>query len=106
MLPGDGNAKKEGKGAGSIALTLGERTDKGVKAIVVVMVPPNGEAEIAGIEPGERLLAVSGFEVRSIEAARKRLSGPLSEDVVVTVVADEEGAKPRRLRVRRERVRR
>ena len=74
--------------------------------MVVVMVPPNGEAEIAGIEPGERLLAVSGVEVHSIEAARKRLSGPLSEDVVVTVQSDDEGAKPRRLRVRRERVRR
>jgi hypothetical protein len=106
MLPGENTAKKEGKAAGSIALTLGERTDKGNKVVVVVMVPPNGEAEIAGIEPGERLLAVSGVEVRSIEAARKRLSGPLSEDVVVTVVADDENAKPRRLRVRRERVRR
>lgn len=105
-LPGEGGAKKDAKGAGSVAITLGERSDKGGKAVVVVMVPPNGEAEIAGIEPGERLLAVSGHEVRSIEAARKRLSGPLSEDVVVTVVADEEGAKPRRLRVRRERVRR
>lgn len=106
MLPGEGTTKKDPKGAGSIALTLGERTEKGSKFVVVVMVPPNGEAEIAGIDPGERLLAVSGVEVRSIEAARKRLSGPLSEDVVVTVVRDEEGAKPRRLRVRRERVRR
>ena len=106
MLPGEGNGKKEPKGAGSVALTLGERSDKGAKSVVIVMVPPNGEAEIAGIEPGEKLLAVSGVEVRSIEAARKRLSGPLSEDVVLTVVADEDGAKPRRLRVRRERVRR
>lgn len=106
MLPGEGTTKKDPKGAGSVALTLGERTEKGRKVVVVVMVPPNGEAEIAGIEPGERLLAVSGVEVHSIEAARKRLSGPLSEDIVVTVVADEEGAKARRLRVRRERVRR
>jgi protocatechuate 3,4-dioxygenase beta subunit len=105
-LSGEGRAKKEAKGAGSVALTLGERSEKGGKAVIVVMVPANGEAELAGIEPGERLLSVSGNEVRSIEAARKRLSGPLSEDVVVTVVADEEGAKPRRLRVRRERVRR
>jgi hypothetical protein len=105
-LPGEGTVNGGPKGAGSVALTLGERSDKGGRAIVVVMVPPNGEAEIAGMEPGERLLAVSGVEVRSIEAARKRLSGPLSEDVVVTVVADEDGAKPRRLRVRRERVRR
>ncbi len=106
MLPGEGTTKKDPKGAGSVALTLGERSEKGGRTIVVVMVPPNGEAEIAGIEPGERLLAVSGVEVHSIEAARKRLSGPLSEDVVVTVITDEEGAKPRRLRVRRERVRR
>lgn len=106
MLPGETSTKSSPKGAGSVALTLGERTEKGSKFVVVVMVPPNGEAEIAGIEPGERLLAVSGVEVHSIEAARKRLSGPLSEDVVVTVQSDDEGAKPRRLRVRRERVRR
>jgi hypothetical protein len=106
MLPGDGSAKKMAKGAGSVAMTLGERSEKGSKRVVVVMVPPNGEAEIAGIEPGETLLAVSGVEVHSIEAARKRLSGPLSEDVVVTLLADEDGAKPRRMRVRRERVRR
>lgn len=106
MLSGETTAKKDPKGAGSVALTLGERTEKGAKVIVVVSVPPNGEAEIAGIEPGERLLAVSGVEVRSIEAARKRLSGPLSEDVVLTLVADEDGAKPRHLRLRRERVRR
>jgi len=105
-LPGEGHAKKDAKAAGSVALTLGERSEKGAKVVVVIMVPPHGEAEIAGIEPGERLLAVSGHEVRSIETARKRLSGPLTEDVVVTVMADEDGAKPRRLRVRRERVRR
>lgn len=105
-LPGEGSAKGEAKGAGSIALTLGERTERGKKVIVVVMVPPNGEAEVAGVEPGDRLLKVNDHEVRTIEDARRRISGPLAEDVVLTLAPDAEGEKPRRLRVRRERVRR
>ncbi|MDI1437203.1 carboxypeptidase regulatory-like domain-containing protein [Polyangium sorediatum] len=105
-LPGEGSAKGEPKGAGSIALTLGERTERGAKVIVVVMVPPNGEAELAGVEPGDRLLKVNDREVRTIEDARRRISGPLAEDVVLTLAPDGDGEKPRRLRVRRERVRR
>ena len=105
-LPGEGVAKGESKGAGSLALTLGERSEGKTKAVVVVMVPPGGEAELAGIEPGERLLRVGDREVRSIEEARRRLSGPLGEDVVLTLAPDTDGDKPRKLRVRRERVRR
>nr|WP_240807274.1 carboxypeptidase regulatory-like domain-containing protein [Polyangium spumosum] len=105
-LPGEGSASGEAKGAGSIALTLGERTERGAKVIVVVMVPPNGEAELAGVEPGDKLLEVNGKQVRTIEDARRRISGPLAEDVVLTLVPEGEGEKPRRLRVRRERVRR
>jgi len=105
-LPGEGSARGESKGAGSVALTLGERKERGQKELVIVFVPPNGEAEIAGGEPGETLLAVNDREVRTIEDARRRISGPLSEDIVLTLLADVEGAKPRKLRVRRERVRR
>jgi len=104
-LPGEGSAKGEAKGAGSIAMTLGERTEGGRKVVVVMMVPPNGEAELSGIEPGERIARVNDHEVRTIEDTRRRLSGPLGEDVVLTL-SPEDGGKARRLRVRRERVRR
>jgi len=104
-LPGEGSAKGEAKGAGSIAMTLGERTEGGHKVVVVMMVPPNGEAELSGIEPGERIARVNDHEVRTIEDTRRRLSGPLGEDVVLTL-SPEDGGKARRLRVRRERVRR
>lgn len=105
-LPGEGVAKGESRGAGSLAITLGERSEGRAKIVVVVMVPPGGEAELAGIEPGERLMRVGDHEVRSIEDARRRLSGPLGEDVVLTLLPDVDGEKPHRLRVRRERVRR
>lgn len=95
--------RREAKGAGSLAVTLGMSGG----AVVVVMVPPGGEAEIAGVEPGDRLLAVNGREVRSIDAARRRLTGPLSEDLVLLLRRDGEGGEAEWLaRARRERVRR
>jgi protocatechuate 3,4-dioxygenase beta subunit len=101
-LPGDG-ARQDPKGAGSLAVTLGEER----KTVTVVSVPPASEAEEAGIEPGDRLLSVNGVEVRSIEEARRRLTGPLSEDVVVLLARDGDRGEARWLtRVRRERVRR
>lgn len=112
-LPGDAPITPEPKGGGSVAITLGERTEQGRRVVVVMMVPPGSEAEIAGIEPGDLLLAVNGREVRSIEEARRRLTGPLSEDIVVSL--GREGGAPGGgggakivwlTRVRRERVRR
>lgn len=95
--------RREAKGAGSLAVTLG--MSKG--AVVVVMVPPASEAEISGVEPGDRLLAVNGREVRSIDEARRRLTGPLSEDLVLQLARDGEGGEAQWLaRARRERVRR
>jgi hypothetical protein len=99
----DDEPRREAKGAGSLAVTLG--LSKG--AVVVVMVPPGSEAEIAGVEPGDRLLAVNGREVRSIDGARRRLTGPLSEDLVLLLSRDADGAEAQWLaRARRERVRR
>ncbi|WP_433930986.1 carboxypeptidase regulatory-like domain-containing protein [Sorangium cellulosum] len=101
-LPGDG-ARQDPKGAGSLAVTLGEER----RTVTVVSVPPGSEAEEAGIEPGDRLLSVNGVEVRSLEEARRRLTGPLSEDVVVLLARDGERGEARWLtRVRREKVRR
>jgi protocatechuate 3,4-dioxygenase beta subunit len=107
VMPEEGAKPREPRGAGSLAVTLGE-TDGG-KAVVVVAVPPASEAEIAGIEPGDRLVSVNDHAVRSIEDARARLSGPLSEDVVLELARDASAGAPAstwRTRVRRERVRR
>jgi hypothetical protein len=100
-LPG-GTPTKEVKGGGSVAVTLGEG-ERG--AVEVVLVPAGSEAEVAGLEPGDTILRVNGRDVRTIEEARKRLTGPLAEDVVITVRREGE-ANPWLVRVRRERVRR
>jgi protocatechuate 3,4-dioxygenase beta subunit len=105
ILPGDPGAR-EPKGAGSLAVTLGERGEGAGKVVVVLMVPYGSEAEAAGVEPGDELLGVNGLEVRSIEAARKRLTGPLAEDVILELRRPDEGDAPTIVRVRRERVRR
>jgi membrane-associated protease RseP (regulator of RpoE activity) len=97
----------EPKGAGSIAVTLAERTEDGKKHLVVILVAANSEAELAGVEPGDRLTAVNGRVVRSLESARESLSGPLAEDVVLELSRDQgSGWRPWMVRVRRERVRR
>jgi hypothetical protein len=113
LLPGDPPTAREPKGAGSVAITLGERTEQKRKVVIVMSVPTGSEAELAGIEPGDRLIAVNGLDVRSIEDARRRLTGPLGEDVVIAL-GREGGAPGTRdpaqtswlTRVRRERVRR
>lgn len=113
VLPGEATPARDPKGAGSVAVTLGERTERGRKVVIVMMVPPGSEAEVSGIEPGDQLIAVNGLEVRSIEDARRRLTGPLSEDIIVSIgrdtIAPGGAAAPRIVwltRVRRERVRR
>jgi membrane-associated protease RseP (regulator of RpoE activity) len=92
------------EGAGSLAVTLSEATERGQAVVVIVHVPQGGEAEQAGIEPGDRLLAVDGARIRSIEQARRRLTGPLSEDVVLLLARDPDLRWL--LRVGRERLRR
>ena len=101
-LAGGAPAAREARGAGSVAVTLGARAG----VVVVVLVPAGSEAEVAGIEPGDALTAVDGHDVHSIEAARGRLTGPLGEDVVVTLRREDDADKDAIVRVRRERVRR
>ncbi|MEZ4296609.1 MAG: carboxypeptidase regulatory-like domain-containing protein [Polyangiaceae bacterium] len=118
VLPPIDEEKKDVRGTGSLAVTLGERDDAGTKAIVIVMVAPGSEAELAGLSRGDRITEVSGKKARSLEGVRRSFTGPLTEDVLVSVVRTPElptrGAKvevapdPQTLlfRVRRERVRR
>ena len=118
VLPPPDEEKKDARGAGSVAITLGERDEGGSKAIVIVMVAPGSEAEIGGLMPGDRLLEVNLKRARSIEGVRRVLTGPLTEDVLISVLrsydAPSRGAKVERVpepetllfRVRRERVRR
>jgi protocatechuate 3,4-dioxygenase beta subunit len=101
-LVGGPPAGREPTGGGSLAVTLGERAG----VVSVVLVPSASEAEAAGIEPGDQIVAIDGHDVHSIEAARSFLSGPLSEDVVVALRREEDADDLTLLRVRRERVRR
>ena len=90
-------------GAGSLAVTLGETGAGSSRLVHFEHVPPGGEAERAAIEPGDRLLEIDGLPVRSIEDARRRMTGPLAQDFIVTL-----GRSPNlrwHMRVRRERLR-
>ena len=72
-----------GQATGSVAVTLGETGAP--TEVVVVSVVEGSEAERAGLAPGDVLLDVDGTPTPTMAEARARLSGPLSEDVVVHV---------------------
>jgi hypothetical protein len=101
LEPPDGGEAHEVVPAGGVAVTLGE-TGTPVQ-VVVVSVADGSEAERAGLTPGDVLATVDGSAVSSIEDARARLSGPLTDDVVVAV---RRGDRSMALRVPREVVRR
>jgi hypothetical protein len=102
LADGGKSAAREPKGAGSVAVTLEEAAGK---AVLVAMVPMGSEAEAAGMEPGDELVSINGLAVHGSDAARKLLTGPLSEDVIVELRREDE-EKSIVLRIRRERVRR
>jgi hypothetical protein len=95
------DAAPEPAASASVAVTLGE-TGAPVE-VVIVSIAEGSEAERAGLSPGDVLLAVDGAPVESIEDARARLSGPVSDDVLVSV---RRGEQTLALRVEREPVRR
>ncbi|NUO48176.1 MAG: hypothetical protein HOV80_04885, partial [Polyangiaceae bacterium] len=103
-IPDQGYDPKKLRGAGSVALTLAERSG----TVVVLDVPEGGEAEHAGIEPEDVLISLTGKQVTTLEQARDRLSGPLGEDVIVEISRPMPSGAPDRikLRLRREVVRR
>jgi protocatechuate 3,4-dioxygenase beta subunit len=70
---------------GGVAVTLGERGNGDALEVVVVAVSENSEAERAGLEPGDVLVAVNDAKPSSMHDARARLSGPLQSDVVLSI---------------------
>jgi hypothetical protein len=87
-----------------LAVTLSEEWVRGRAAITIEHVPFGGEAQRAGILAGDRLAACNGVPPRSLEHARRLLSGPPTEDVVLTL--ERSPGMRWRMRVRRERFQR
>ena len=98
---GDDPAGADLSTSGSVAVTLGETGAP--TAVVVVSVVEASEAERAGIVPGDVLLEVDGGRVGGMDEARAKLSGPLAQDVVVTL---QRGDRTLKVRVAREALRR
>jgi PDZ domain/Carboxypeptidase regulatory-like domain len=98
---GNDAASKGPAASGSVAVTLGE-SDEPVE-VVIVSVVSGSEAERAGLAPGDVLTAVDSEDVRTMEEARARLSGPVADDVLVSL---RRGNRALTLRVTREAVRR
>jgi protocatechuate 3,4-dioxygenase beta subunit len=96
-------AGAEPASAGGVAITLGETTVRGARRIVVLQVAPGSEAERAGVQPDDVLAKIDAHVPASLEDARRRLSGPLGDDIVLRIVRDGDGQT---LRLARERVRR
>lgn len=91
--------RKTPAGAGSLALTLGEEGGR----VIVVAVPTGSEAEAARVLPGDGLSRIDAEPVGGIDDARKRLSGPLGQELLLELKRD---SRTVHLRVRREVVRR
>ena len=98
---GDEPSKGEPGASGGVAITLGETAAP--TEVVVVSVVEGSEAERGGLAPGDVLLAVDSAAVPTMAEARAKLSGPIADDVVVTV---RRGEGTLTLRVPREQVRR
>ncbi len=87
-------------GAGSVAVTLGESD---TQEVVIVSVVDKSEAERAGLIANDVIESIDGVRVRTIADARKRLSGPIADDVLITI---ERNGKSMKFRASREGVRR
>ena len=84
----------------SIAVTLGQSGSD----VVIVSVLPGSFAERAGVRPDDTLVAVDGLLVHTIEEARRKMTGPVKDDVVLRI---KRGEGPELLlRVSRETLRR
>jgi hypothetical protein len=92
---------REPAAAGSLAITLGETSDP--PEVLVAAVASGSEAERAGLAPGDVVVAVQGEEVTEMERARRAMSGPLGDDVLLRIRRQ---GQTETLRVPREPVRR
>jgi hypothetical protein len=95
----DAGSSVEPSASGGVAVTLGESGNQ----VIVMSVVEGSEAERAGVTSGDVLIAVDDLPVSTIEQARTRLNGPITDDVVLRLQrADREVV----LRVARDAVRR
>jgi protocatechuate 3,4-dioxygenase beta subunit len=102
LLPEPGErAAREPNAPGSLAVTLGENGSP--PEVVLVAVAEGSESERAGLAPGDAIVQVEGEPVATMEQARAKMSGPLGDDVLVTV---RRNGRTESLRVPRESVRR
>ncbi len=95
---------KEPLATGGVAVTLGE-TVAGLEPseVVIVTVSEGSEAERGGLAPNDVVVAIVGAKPANVVDARARLSGPLHDDVLVSV---RRGDRVIPLRIAREAVRR
>jgi len=96
-------ADSESVAAGGVAINLGERGTAPAIEVVIVSVAEASEAERAGLEAGDVVIALDGAHPTSMADARARLSGQPGSDVVVEVLR---AGAPNRFRVLREATRR
>lgn len=94
------SSSKEPIATGGVAVTLADTDDD---EVFVIAVSPGSEAERGGLAVNDVLLEVGGKPAGTIEEARQRLSGPVSDDVLVKV---RRGDRTLVLRISREAVRR
>jgi len=83
---------------GNVAVTLGERGAAPALEVVVVSVAEGSEAEHAGIEAGDIVVAIDGARPNSMSDARLKLSGQPGSDLVVEVSRAGSASKFRLLR--------
>lgn len=86
--------------SGGVAVTLGVTT---ADEVVLVAVAEGSAAERAGLAPGDVVLEIDGVKPSTMPEARAKLSGPISDDVVLKV---RRADRPLAVRVPREAVRR
>jgi hypothetical protein len=86
---------------GGVAVTFDEKGSAAGASILSVA--EGSEAERAGLQPGDRIVAVDGQPVASAKEARARLNGPIGDDIVLDIARADATQK---LRVAREKVHR
>lgn len=96
-------SQSEPAGAGGVAVTLAERQESGKIVFYLRAVASGSEAERAGLEVDDELILVDDEKIENLEDLRKKLSGPVGDDIVLRL---RRRGEVMRIRVARERVRR